>query len=107
MAGITVANWTMDSKAVTYPDGRLERVVFRKSDAGEIQINELVDIDILGLPVDEAIQVLTEAKSQLIDPVLLADTHVDTDKETIVDMYIDGWRPELSAFEKGIFSVVE
>lgn len=102
-----MANWTMDSKAVTYPDGRLERVVFRKSDAGEIQINELVDIDILGLPVGEAIQVLTEAKSQLIDPVLLADTHVDTDKETIVDMYIDGWRPELSEFETKVFAADE
>jgi hypothetical protein len=102
-----MTHWIIDSKAVTYPDGKLKRVVFRKSDAGEIQINELADIDVLGIPVDEAIQVLTEAKAQLVEPVLLADTHVDTSKETIVDIYIDGWRAELSEFEKGIFAVNE
>lgn len=99
-----MTNWVMDTKAVTYPDGELKRVVFRKSDSGEIQINEMIDVDVLGLPADEAIRVLAESKSQLIDAVLLADTYVDTNEETIVEMYIDGWRAEFSEFEKEVFA---
>lgn len=98
-----MTNWVMDTKAVTYPNGELKRVVFRKSETGEIQINELIDVDILGLPVDDAIHVLTEAKSRLVDPVLLADTYVDTSEETIVEMYVDGWRTEFSEFEQQVF----
>lgn len=97
-------NWVMDAKAVTYPDGNLVRVVFRKSETGEIQINELLDADILGLTADEAVRVLTEAKSLLIDPVLLADTYQDTTGETIVEMYLDGWRGDLTEFEQRVFS---
>lgn len=95
-----MTNWVMDAKAVTYPNGELKRVVFRKSETGEIQINEIVDVDVLGLPADDVIRVLAEAKSLLVDPVFLADTYVDTEQETIVDTYIDGWRTELSEFEK-------
>lgn len=99
-----MTNWVMDSKTVTYPGGELKRVVFRKSDSGEIEINEMIDVDVLGLSVDDAIQVLSEVKAQLSDPTLLADTYVDTDGETIVEMYIDGWRTEFSEFEKGVFA---
>lgn len=99
-----MTNWVMDTKAVTYPNGELKRVVFRKSETGEIQINELIDVDVLGLPVDDVIRVLTEAKSGLVDPVLLADTYVDTSKETIVEMYVDGWRAEFSEFERQVFT---
>jgi hypothetical protein len=99
-----MANWVMDAKAITYPNGELKRVVFRKSETGEIQINEMVALDILGVPVEDAIRVLTEAKSQLVAPVLLADTYVDTEGETIVETYIDGWRTEFSEFEKNVFS---
>ena len=99
-----MTNWVMDTKAVTYPNGELKRVVFRKSETGEIQINELIDVDILGLPVDDAIRVLAEVKSGLTDPMLLADTYVDTSKETIVEMYVDGWRAEFSEFEQQVFA---
>jgi hypothetical protein len=97
-------NWVTDFKAVTYPDGNLVRVVFRKSETGEIQIKELIDADILGLTADEAIQLLTEVKSLLIDPVLLADTHLDTSGDTVVEMYVDGWRADLSEFEQQVFA---
>jgi hypothetical protein len=96
--------WVMDAKTVTYPDGNLVRVVFRKSETGEIQINELIDADILGLTADEAIRLLTEVKSLLIDPVLLADTHLDTSGDTVVEMYVDGWRADLSEFEQQVFA---
>lgn len=99
-----MTNWVMDTKAVTYPNGELKRVVFRKSEKGEIQINESIDVDVLGLSVDDAIQVLTEAKSRLTEPVLLADTYVDTSKETIIEMYVDGWRTEFSEFEQQVFA---
>ena len=95
--------WVMDAKTVTAPDGTLTRIVFRKSETGEIQINDLRDADILGLTPDEAIFVLNNVKSALVDAVLLADTHANTDGETIVEMYVDGWRAELTEFELQVF----
>lgn len=95
-----MTNWVRDAKGITYPDGELQRVDFRISETGEIQINELVDVYILGLTVDDAIRALTEAKSGLVDTLLLSDTYEDADEVTIVDVYIHGWRAELSDFER-------
>ena len=95
--------WVMDAKTATGSDGNLVRIVFRKSETGEIQINDLRNADIVGLTPDEAIRVLTELKSLLVDAVLLADTHANTDGETIVEMYVDGWRAELTEFELQVF----
>lgn len=96
--------WVMDAKTVTNPDGSLARIVFRKSETGEIQINDLRDVDIVGLTPDEAIHVLNSVKSALVDSVLLADTHPNTDGETIVEMYVDGWRANLTEFEQQVFA---
>lgn len=96
--------WVMDAKTATDTDGNLVRIVFRKSETGEIQINDLRDVDILGLTPDEAILVLNNVKSLLVDAILMADTHPNTDGETIVEMYVDGWRAELTEFERQVFA---
>lgn len=97
-------NWVIDSKSITYPDGELKRVVFRKSETGEIQINEMPDVAILNLSIDEAIRVLAEAKSRLIDPILRSDAYIDMNDEIIVEVYIEGWRTEFSEFEQQAFA---
>lgn len=97
-------DWVIDSKAITYPDGELKRVVFRKSETGEIQINEMPDVAILDVTIDEAIRVLTDAKSRLVDPIVRSDTYIGTKDEIILEIYIEGWRPELSEFEQQVFA---
>ena len=96
-----MADWVMDAVGVTYPDGKLQRVVFRKSKTtGELQINEAISIDVLGHPAANAIKAITEAKAKLIDAILLSNTRIDEHHNIIVDLFIDGWRGELTEFEK-------
>jgi hypothetical protein len=99
-----MTNWVIDTKAITYPNGVLTSVAFRQSETGEIQISTIIDVDILNLSLDDVIRILADANSKLLEASLHHDSYFDNDEGIIVETYVEGWRTELSEFEKNEFA---